>query len=133
MKTSPKTGKIQLTEKQIALLVHNGNKAESWDKIRIEQPFNPENYHGNTFLGTVTLGVQNAAYVTKGSITLPAGIYHSVIRNTSIGSDCAIHYVSLLSGYVLGSNVLLFNIDEMTLSDHPVFGTGIASPQGERR
>ena len=126
-----------LTPDEISLLIHYGNRAESWDKILIETPFKPEKFRGNAFMGEVVLGACTADIMENDGIRLPTGIYNSVISSTTIGSDCAIHNVKLLSRYVIGNDVLLFNIDEMTLSDIPLFGTGkwihVANENGGRK
>ncbi len=126
-----------LTPDEISLLIQHGNKAESWDTIYIQGSFKPEKFRGNTFMGEVVLGECTADTIAYDGICLTTGIYNSVISSTTIGSDCAIHNVKLLSKYIVGNNVLLFNIDEMTLSNTPLFGTGkwihVANENGGRK
>ncbi len=122
-----------LTPGEISSLLQNGNRAESWERIRVEIPFDPDKVLGNTFLGDIVLGSCTLDSLHGGEIHLPTGVYNSVISTASIGTNCAIHNVKLLSNYTIGRNVLLFNIDEMTLSEAPVFGTGIESDRGIRR
>ncbi len=126
-----------LTPDDISLLIHYGNMAESWDKILIEAPFKPERFRRNTFIGEIILGSCTVDTIENGGIRLPTGIYNSVIDSASTGTDCAVHNVKLLSRYTIGNEVLLFNIDELTLSDAPAFGTGIwinvANENGGRR
>ncbi len=132
MKKTDASGFRLLTKEEISSLEHTGNSAASWETIRVRDPFNPRKIRGNTFSGTVILPSLSTDSLKTGTFLLPTGVYNSFIHDTAFGPNCAIHNVKLLSRYTTGKEVILFNIDEMTLSDNPVFGTGTEYAQGIR-
>lgn len=125
--------KRRLTDKEISILEQNGNISESWDSINVTEPFDPKKIQRSVFYGKVNLGPFTEKHLIKEGISLPTGIYNSVITASSTGANCAVHNIRLLSNYTIGDRVLLFNIDEMVVSEHPVFGTGIETETGERK
>lgn len=122
----------KLTDSEVSSLIKQGNSAVDWDKILVEDPFNPDKFQKNTFSGDVVIGACTKTALENGSLSLPSGIYNSVISNSIIGDNCSIHNVKLISDYIIGNNVILFNIDELSVSSHPLFGTGIVDSKGER-
>jgi hypothetical protein len=105
-----------LTTEEIAALKAQGNRAEDWNKILVGQTFDPACIYGSCFGGHVYLGAVADGTVKDGDLALPEGITASTLRDCCIGDHCAIHNVKMLSGYSIGNNCLLFNIDEMTAS-----------------
>ncbi len=103
-----------LSELEIGLLECQGNCADDWQAVRVADPFCVEYIRNNTFEGAVSIGTVDNARRTDGALSLREGIYNSLLRDTTVGNHPAIHNVHMLSGYTLGDNVLLFNIDEMT-------------------
>ncbi len=108
-----------LTPDEIARLEQQGNVAEDWSTIQVADSFNAECVRNSTFDGEIRLGSIDKCHLTDGDLTLREGIYNSTIANCTIGDHCAIHNVGIMSGYSLGDNVLLFNIDEMTCTADP--------------
>jgi len=107
----------QLNETEIEQLKAAGNYADDWSAVFVTTPFSAACLRGNTFDGTVHLGVIERQKTVDGDLSLPEGIYHSTLSNVTVGDHPTIHNVQMLSGYTLGNNVLLFNIEEMTCTD----------------
>ncbi|MBP5676982.1 MAG: DUF4954 family protein [Bacteroidales bacterium] len=103
-----------LTATEIEQLERQGNYAEEWSTVRVTEPFCTECVRNSTFEGAVSLGAIENRKNTDEALTLREGIYNSTISNTTLGNHPTVHNVRMLSGYVIGDNVLLFNIDEMT-------------------
>lgn len=103
-----------LTSGQIAQLTAQGNRAENWDKVHVSGTFDPACVYNNSFFGEVNLGVIKEGTLCDGDLVLPVGISASTLRDCTVGDNCAIHNVKMLSGYTIGDDCLLFNIDEMT-------------------
>jgi len=122
----------KLTDSEVSSLIKQGNSAVKWETILVEDPFNPDKFQKNIFSGDVIIGACTKTALGNGSLSLPSGIYNSVIHNSVIGENCSIHNVALISDYIIGNNVLLFNIDELSVSSQPLFGTGIVDSKGER-
>ncbi len=108
-----------LTASEIEQLERSGNSAEDWSAVQVADPFSVSCLHGNSFDGEVRLGVLQPGRVHDGDLSLREGIYNSVLANVTVGDHPAIHNVHMLSNYVVGDNVLLFNVDEMTCTADP--------------
>ncbi len=108
-----------LTASEIEQLERSGNSAEDWSAVQVADPFSVSCLHGNSFDGEVRLGVLQPGRVHDGDLSLREGIYNSVLANVTVGDHAAIHNVHMLSNYVVGDNVLLFNVDEMTCTADP--------------
>ena len=108
-----------LTTGEIERLERQGNSAEDWGAVRVSEPFCTECVRNSTFEGAVSLGAIAAERHTEGDLSLREGIFNSTLCNTTVGDHPAIHNVRMLSGYTVGNNVMLFNIDEMTCNADP--------------
>jgi len=121
----PKGGWRHLTSDEIERLVKNNNTASSWDTIWVTDEFLPRMIKNNKFLGTVRIGRVSDNGLQFHDLRLPIGITNSSIHSCDIGDDCAIHDVHYLSHYIIGDRCMLFNIHEMSATDHAKFGNGI--------
>ena len=108
-----------LTASEIEQLERSGNCAEDWSAVQVADPFSVSCLHGNSFDGEVRLGALQPGRVHDGDLSLREGIYNSVLANVTVGDHAAIHNVHMMSNYVVGDNVLLFNVDEMTCTADP--------------
>jgi hypothetical protein len=103
-----------LTAAEIERLERQGNCAEDWASVRVAEPFCIECVRNSTFEGTVILGAIENHKHTDEALSLREGIYNSTLVNVTFGNHPTVHNVHMLSGYTVGDDVLLFNIDEMT-------------------
>lgn len=122
---APKSGWRHLRSDEIEQLVKNNNAAASWDTIWVTDDFEPRMVKDNKFYGTVRIGRVSNNALQFHDLRLPVGITNSSIHSCDIGDDCAIHDVHYLSHYIIGSQCMLFNIQEMSTTDHAKFGNGI--------
>ena len=121
----PDGGWRHLTSDEIERLVRNDNTASSWDTIWVTDEFLPEQVKNNKFYGTVRIGRVSENGLQFHDLRLPVGITNSSIHSCDIGDDCAIHDVHYLSHYIIGDRCMLFNIQEMSTTDHAKFGNGV--------
>lgn len=121
----PANGWRHLTSNEIEQLIRNNNTASSWDTIWVTDEFEPSMLLNNRFYGTVRLGRVSDNGLQFHDLRLPVGITNSSIHSCDIGDDCAIHDVHYLSHYIIGDHCMLFNIHEMSCTDHAKFGNGI--------
>lgn len=121
----PDGGWRHLTSDEIERLVKNDNTASSWDTIWVTDEFRPKLIKNNKFYGTVRIGRVSDNGLQFHDLRLPVGITNSSIHSCDIGDDCAIHDVHYLSHYIIGDRCMLFNIQEMSTTDHAKFGNGI--------
>ncbi len=122
---APEGGWRHLTSDEIERLVKNSNTASSWDTVWVTDHFNPDMLLNNRFFGTVRIGRVIDAGLQYHDLRLSVGITNSSIHSCDIGDDCAIHDVHYLSHYIIGNKCMLFNINEMSCTDHAKFGNGI--------
>ena len=122
---APEGGWRHLRSDEIERLVMNNNTASSWDTVWVTDEFNPSAVKDNKFYGTVRMGRISNGALQYHDLRLPVGITNSSIHSCDIGDDCAIHDVHYLSHYIIGAHSMLFNIQEMSCTDHAKFGNGI--------
>jgi len=114
-----------LSHEEIELLARNGNSCTNWNKILVEDPFDASLIKNSLFAGLVRIGSTRSQYLRFHDFMVPAGITNSRIISCDIGTNCAIHDCAYLSNYIIGNNVIMSRIDEMSTTDHAKFGEGI--------
>ncbi|MCI5831071.1 MAG: DUF4954 family protein [Spirochaetales bacterium] len=123
-------GKRNLTGEEIAVLKSNGNHSSDslWKNIFVSEKegcFNAELLKDNDFSGFVILGDITDSNLSYHELSLPVGISRSILRDVVTGDNCAIHNVKYLVNYRIGNRVILFNIQEMSCTNHSKFGEGL--------
>jgi hypothetical protein len=114
----------RLRPEEIETLVKNGNTSDNWEEILVDDRFNPLHVKNCEFFGLVRIGHIEDVSLRHHDLQVPVGITNSRIVACDIGDNTAIHNVRYLSHYIIGSNVMLLNIDEMQTSNHAKFGNG---------
>ncbi len=122
---APASGWRHLTSNEIEELVKNDNTAMSWDNIMVTDQFDTSMIKNNRFYGLVRIGRVTSSGLQYHDLRLECGITNSSIHSCDIGDDAAIHNVAYLSHYIIGDRCILFNIQEMSCTDHSKFGNGI--------
>ena len=115
----------KLRAMEIEVLVKNENTCDDWGNIRVTDSFDPSLVKSCRFFGMNRIGDLEASYLVHHDLRLPVGLSGSTIVSCDIGSHVAIVNVHYLAHYIIGDEVVLFNIDEMHTSDHAKFGNGI--------
>ncbi len=123
-------GKRHLTPAEISVLEDNLNSSDdgTWSNFYVDDDrigFDPTLIKGSHFSGFVILGRLWPAYLKYHDLELKTGITNSRVRNVVTGNDNAIANVSYLENYRTGDRVMLFNIQEMSCTNHSKFGNGI--------
>lgn len=114
-----------LTAYEIEVLVRNGNTSDDWNKIFVSDAFNPELVKGCKFFGLVRIGKLEPYCLEFSDLKLPVGLYDSTIISCDFGDNVVINNVNYLSHYIIGSEVIVVNVNELATSDHAKFGNGI--------
>ncbi|MGK6352572.1 DUF4954 family protein [Parapedobacter sp. DT-150] len=115
----------QLSAAEINGLVRNGNYSPNWADVWVTDRFLPEQIEHSKFYGRVRIGDMEPTYLEYRDLKLPTGIYNSVVVSCDIGGLSAIHNVRYMAHFILGDEVMLFNIHEMETSSNAKFGNGI--------
>ena len=120
-----KNGWRNLTARELEILVKNNNVAADWDNILVTDPFDPTLISGNSFHGLVRIGAVSHNVLQYHDLRLPVGITNSNVVNCDIGNNVALHEVHNIANYIISDQCILFNIQEMTTTNHSKFGNGI--------
>ncbi len=122
--------KRHLTDQEIDILVRNRNVSEdvSWKNVYVSDvdgEFCPDCVYNSVFNGYVVLGRITKARLQFHDLILDVGIRNSLLCDVVTGDDCVINNVSYLCNYHIGSRVMLFNVQELSCTNHSKFGVGI--------
>lgn len=120
-------GHRHLTPSEIDILKANGNTSSDsdWQNLFVTDEFDPALIQSCGFVGTVVINRLVPSTLKFHDLELETGLYHSKIICCAFGDDVAVHNVSYLSNYEIGSRVMLFNIQEMSCTNHSKFGVGV--------
>ncbi|MBR5171131.1 MAG: DUF4954 family protein, partial [Muribaculaceae bacterium] len=109
---------------EIERLVKNSNSATNWDDIWVTDEFDTSMIRNNHFFGMVRIGRVTRNVLQYHDLRVPIGITDSSIISCDIGDDVAIHDVHYMANYIIGDRAILFNIQEISTTDHSKFGNG---------
>jgi hypothetical protein len=126
----PEGGWRHLRSDEIERLVVNNNSASNWDDIWVTDEFDTRMVRNNRFFGMVRIGRIRNEILQYHDLRVPVGITDSSIISCDIGDDVAIHDVHYMANYIIGDRCILFNIQEVSTTDHSKFGNGIVK-EGE--
>ncbi len=115
----------QLTAFEIEMLVRNRNTSANWNHILVSDPFTPELVQSCKFFGLVRIGMLQPYYLEFHNLRRPVGLYNSTIISCDLGDNTCIDNVNYLSHYIIGSDVMIVNTNELTITDYARFGNGI--------
>jgi hypothetical protein len=125
----------QLNAHEIEVLVRNRNQSDDWNMILVSDAFNPELVKNCKFYGLVRIGKLEPWYLEFKNLRRPVGLYNSTICSCDLGDNVVIDNVNYLSHYIVGSDVLLVNVEELATTNYAKFGNGIVKegePEGQR-
>lgn len=115
----------ELTAWEIEVLVRNRNTSDNWNKILVSDAFNPELVKNCKFFGLVRIGKLEAYFLEYHNLRMPVGLYNSTIISCDFGDNVVVDNVNYLSHYIIGSEVILVNINELATTSTAKFGNGI--------
>jgi len=122
--------KRHLTQEEIQILksLNNTNEDDSWQNVYVnseENEFDPYLISKCTIRGFLIIGRLVKASLKFHDLVLDTGLYNSYLDDVVLENDVAVHNVAYLSNYRIGQNSMLFNIQEMSCTNHSKFGNGI--------
>ena len=121
----------KLTSAEIKTLERNANSSDDWNKVLVADAFNPALVKQCKFYGLIRIGKLEAYFVEFNNLRMPVGLYNSTIISCDIGDNVVIDNVNFMSHYIIGNEVMLVNINELTTTDHSKFGNGVLK-KGEK-
>ena len=119
--------KRQLTSSEISLLKKtNKNSDSTWKNVWVSKDsFDVSLISGCEIYGFLVIGKLSASTLKYHDLALCEGLYDSYLENAVIGDDCVVRNVHYLSNYKIGNRNILFNIQEMSCTNHSKFGNGV--------
>lgn len=114
-----------LTAKEIKALIANNNTSDNWKNVQVSDPFDPSLITNCKFYGWVRIGKLEPCFLEFHDVRLPVGLSNSYIISCDFGDNVAIHNINYLSHFIIGSEVIITNVNEIEVSDHSKFGNGI--------
>ena len=115
----------KLKTNETEILVRNGNSSDNWDRVLVSDAFNADLVKNCKFYGLVRIGKLEPYFTEFNNLRMPVGLYNSTIISCDIGDNPVIDNVNFMSHYILGNDVILVNINELTTTDHSKFGNGV--------
>ncbi|HEV8283720.1 MAG TPA: DUF4954 family protein [Chitinophagaceae bacterium] len=115
----------KLTAYEIEVLVRNRNTSDDWNKVLVSDAFNAELVKNCKFFGLVRIGKLEPLYLSFHDIRLTVGLYNSTIISCDFGDNVVIDNVNYMSHYIVGNEVIIVNVNELSTTDHSKFGNGI--------
>jgi hypothetical protein len=115
----------QLLAEEIEMLVRNGNTSDDWNNILVSDAFDPKLVKNCKFYGLVRIGKLEPYCLSFSDLKAPVGLYNSNIISCDFGDNVSIHYVHYLSHYIIGSEAIIADVNELITTNHAKFGTGI--------
>ncbi|PZR25021.1 MAG: DUF4954 domain-containing protein [Citrobacter freundii] len=121
-----------LTTAEINELNANGNTSDNWNNVLVSAAaFDPSLVKQCKFYGLVRIGKLEPYALEYHDVKLPVGLYNSSIISCDFGDNVVVENVNYLSHYIVGSESILINLNEVSVSDHSKFGNGIVK-RGEK-
>lgn len=122
---NPDTDYRQLTKNEITILISNGNRSDNWEHVLVKDGIDIHLIEECTFYGLVRIGKLEPYFLEFSEFRIAVGLYRSLIVSCDLGNNVAINNVRFLSHYVIDDDVILCNINEMSVTSHSKFGNGI--------
>lgn len=115
----------QLTPAEIRILERNDNSSDDWTNVKVASTFDAKLVKRCSFFGLIRIGKMEPWFHEFNNLRMPVGLYNSTIISCDIGDNVVIDNVNFLSHYIIGNDVMLVNINELTTTDHSKFGNGV--------
>ncbi|MEI6061885.1 MAG: DUF4954 family protein [Bacteroidota bacterium] len=119
-----------LNAHEIEVLVRNRNTCDDWNNLMVSEAFNPELVKNCKFFGLVRIGKLESFYLEFNDLRMPVGLYNSIIINCDFGDNVVVDNVNYMAYYIIGNEVIITNVNEMSTTSHAKFGNGILT-EGE--
>ncbi|MCK5473705.1 MAG: DUF4954 family protein, partial [Planctomycetes bacterium] len=115
-----------LSAEEITQLKAQDCFCENWSLVSVADSFKPERVKSTYFSGQVTLGVFEKRITFGAGLEKPAGISNATIHNCRIGNNVYIDHVkNYIANYVIEDDVVIANIDMLTVEGKSSFGNGV--------
>ena len=131
------SGYRSLKTDEIAQLIKQNNHSENWGNILVTENFSASFITNSRFYGKCHIGLFTGFPLeVENEITLPSGIYDSIIKDSKIDNESLICRCGLIANYIISPYTVLYNINTITAGRDNNFANGhetVTGPEtGER-
>lgn len=118
-----------LTSEEIKALEAQRNSCADWKKLLVAKDFCSKSIWDTYFAGACVLGVfKKADNSLGGGVTIPAGIYRSIVVNSEIGNDVTVHNCAEVCNYVIQDGAVVASVAHLSAAEGTNFGVGRELP-----
>ncbi len=129
--TTPPSRYRNLEIEEIDQLKKQNNHADNWDSILVADGFLTSFILNSRFYGKCRLGrFTGFPLEIENEITLPSGIYDSVIKDSKLDDESLIYRCGLIANYIVSPYTVLYNINTITAEKNNFYGNGNETPIG---
>ena len=114
-----------LTPAQLDTLIQNRNTSDNWNNILVAENFDASLVKNCKFYGLVRIGSLQPLYKEFHDFRIAVGLYNSTIVSCDLGDNVSIDNVCYLSHYIVCSNVIIVNVNELATTNYSKFGNGV--------
>jgi hypothetical protein len=111
-------------------LILNRNTSDNWNHILVSDNFDASLVKNCSFFGLVRIGSLQPLFKEFNNFRMAVGLYNSTIISCDLGNNVCIDNVPYLSHYIIGNDVMIANVNELTTSNYSKFGNGVVK-EGE--
>jgi hypothetical protein len=113
-----------LKDSEITALQNQGCFSLDWSKIQVKDPFSLTHVHHVRFLGEVKVGILGRPITLTSGEKKTSRLFNAKIVQCELGDDVLLDNVQMIRNYRIGDQVILQNVDSVTVSEPSSFGNG---------
>lgn len=114
-----------LTAAEVERLERHGCRSEDWNCVAVADGFDADRVQNCRFVGHVRLGVFCGTAEIGHGVTIPTGVYDSMLANCEVSDDALILRVGLLAGYRVGRGAVVRECTTVLAGPTATFGNGV--------
>jgi hypothetical protein len=114
-----------ITGPEIDILNSNGCSCNDWNKVKVEEGFDPTRCINVIFSGDISLGIFKEPFIDESGVSIPSGILNARLHNCTIGSNVIINNIGdYIANYHIEDNVVIKNCGKIHTEGISTFGNG---------
>lgn len=114
----------KLSDSEITILKNQNCNCSNWDDINVRMDFKPDNIYNSKFSGVIHIESFEKKLKFDSGLVRHTGIFDSVLYNCYVGTNSLINNVKLIANYNIGENVIIDNVNNLTVTGKTAFGNG---------
>ncbi len=123
---NPKDQYRNLTLAEREVLQKNFCRCDDWNRVLVEEGFDPGRCVNVIFSGDIRLGVFNEPFTDESGVSIPSGILNARLHNCSVGSNVIIHNIGdYIANYRIEEKAVIKNCGKLHTEGISSFGNGL--------